>query len=232
MARPWNKGFTKDTHPSVRKISDTMHSGRIDNFAGWRAQAIQAGKIKILFPPLPRNGDLAELIGVVLGDGHIEKFPRTERLLIFSNSNNPGFVARYAEIVKRLFEKEPYVYKQTSQNCIRISLYEKEISRRLGIPTGARKDIVVKIPSWVVKDKKHIIRYLRGLYEAEGSLSFHKPTYTHKFSFSNKNQSLLKNVEKLLRILGFSPHSDAVRVQISKKDEVRRVAELLEFRKY
>jgi len=232
MNSSWSKGYTKENHPSVRKISETMKRKKIDNFAKWREQAILKGLIKVDFPPLEKNGDLAELIGVILGDGHIEKFPRTERLLIFSNSNNLGFVNRYAELVEKIFEKKPYIYKQSKQNCIRISLYEKRISKRLGVPTGSRKGINFRIPGWINKNRSFVIRYLRGLYEAEGSLSFHIPTCTHKFVFSNTNKSLLKNVEKSLRVLGFSPHSDRVRVQLSKKDQVAKAVELLGFRKY
>ena len=232
MHRSWSKGFTKETHPSVRKISETMKKRKIDNFANWRKEAKKTGLLKVNYCTFKRNGDLAELIGVILGDGHIEKFPRTERLLIFSNSNNPGFVKRYIGLVEKTFEKKTYVYKQSNQNCVRISLYEKEISKRLGIPTGARGNIKVSVPRWIVRERKNIIRYLRGLYEAEGSLSFHSPTYTHKFSFSNKNESMLKNVERLLKILGFSPHSDSLRVQLSKKDEVKQIVDLLKFRQY
>ena len=168
----------------------------------------------------------------MLGDGHIEKFPRTERLLIFSNSNNPGFVKRYTDLVERLFEKETYVYKQSKQNCVRISLYQKKISERLGIPTGARKDLELPVPKWISKNKKYIVRYLRGLYEAEGSFGVHEPTYTHKFQFSNKNESLLKNVDTSLKTLGFHPHRSRFQVQVSKKEEVYKVKELLKFRMY
>jgi hypothetical protein len=205
---------------------------KIDNFAGWRKEAIRDGRIRTRFPGLPKNGDLAELIGVILGDGHIEKFPRTERLLISSNSGNRGFVERYASLVGKLFKKKPYVYKQSNQNCTRISLYEKKISTRLGIPSGSRKNIAIVVPSWITNKKSHIIRYLRGLYEAEGSYSIHKPTYTYKFVFSNTNQALLKNVRKLLKVLGFSSHSDSLRVQISKRNEVMKAVKLLQFRKY
>ncbi len=214
------------------KISETMRRKKIDNFATWRVQAAQEGKWRTQFPPLRKNGDLAELIGVVLGDGHIERFPRTERLLIFSNSNNPGFIKRYTRLVETVFQKQTYVYEQTGQNCTRISVYEKHISKRLGVPTGSRKDIVVRIPGWILRKKTYVLRYLRGLYEAEGSHSVHLPTSTHKLVFSNTNQSMLKNVVKLLRMLKLSPHDDALRVQLSRKSEVERAIELIEFRKY
>lgn len=230
--RVWNKGFTKDTHPSVLKISETMKRKKIDNFAAWRDKEVRSGRIRIYFSPLPKNGDLAELIGVVLGDGHIERFPRTERLLIFSNANNHGFVRRYAALVEKLFKKKPYIYTQSGQNCTRISLYENRISARLGVPTGARKDIVFRIPPWIFRKRSYVVRHLRGLYEAEGSHSVHKPTSTYKLNFSNKNQSLLKNVTELLTVLGLSSHRDSSRVQISKRRHVERAIEILQFRKY
>ena len=232
MRTSWSKGLTKDTHPSLRKISETMRRKKLDNFAAWRIEAARKGKWRTSFPPLPKNGDLAELIGVVLGDGHIEKFPRTERLLIFSHSSNKGFIKRYTRLVELVFEKKTYVYKETNVNCVRISLYEKSISKRLGIPTGARKLSKIEIPSWISRNKAFTLRYLRGLYEAEGSYSVPLPTSTHKFVFTNMNQSMLKNVVKLLRVLGFSPHFDLKRVQLSRRAEVERAMNLLEFRKY
>ena len=209
-----------------------MKKRKIDNFAGWRRKAIQSGKIVTVFPPFTRSGDLAELIGVLLGDGHIQKFPRTERLLIFSNSNNPGFVKRYTTLVEKLFNKKTYVYQQTGQNCTRISLYQKSISERLEIPTGARGKLALEVPDWILENQDYVVRYLRGLYEAEGSLSHHEPTYTHKLNFSNLNATMLENVYELMVSLGFHPSRDAKRVQISRKEEVRRAVELLQFRKY
>ena len=232
MKTSWSRGFTKHTHPSVQKISETMKRRKIDNFAAWRLKAARDGKWRTEFPPLSKDGDLAELIGVVLGDGHIQKFPRTERLLIFSHSNNKGFIKRYTRLVESIFEKKTYVYKETNVNCVRISLYQKNISKRLGISTGARKLITVVVPPWILRNRVFTIRYLRGLYEAEGSHSVHLPTSTHKFVFTNSNQSMLKNVIKLLKVLGFSPHADLKRVQLSRRAEVERALDLLEFRKY
>ncbi|HEY4488880.1 MAG TPA: hypothetical protein VJA87_00115 [Candidatus Paceibacterota bacterium] len=216
----------------ARKISETMRAKGLDNFKEWRNEQKRLGNIKSEYPSLEQGGDLAELIGVVLGDGHIEAFPRTERLLIFSNANNPGFVDRYANMVEKLFNKKPYVYKTKGKECIRIGIYEKQISSRLGVPTGARKELELPVPPWILSNKEYIVRYLRGLYEAEGSLSFHPPTYTHKFAFSNLNQSLLGNVHDLMSSLGFHPSKGSKVVQISRKAEVAEAVELIQFRKY
>jgi hypothetical protein len=213
MPRNWNKGFTKSTHPAVLKISQTMKAKKIDNFSGWRKQMIREGKLKAHYKAFKKNGDLAELIGVTLGDGTITQYARTEEIRIFSNSNNKGFVERYSSLVEQIFEKKPYVVKEKNVNCIKISLYQKEISKRLGVPIGKRADATIIVPDWILRDKKYIVRYLRGLYEAEGSFSVHKPTYTHKFQFSNRNKSMLFNVYTLLVILGFHPHKSPTQIQ-------------------
>jgi len=113
----------------------------------------------------------------VLGDGNITKFPRAEALTIASNAKNDGFIKRYSLIVEKVFSKKPSVSKPRG-GCVKIRLYQKNISKRLNIVTGSRKNIEAKIPLWIFKNRNYLIRYLRGLYEAEGSFCIHKPTYT------------------------------------------------------
>lgn len=227
----WCSGHSKETHPSILKISKTFKKKKIDNFSDWRKQMKEGGKWN--YPELTKSGDLAELIGVVLGDGHICKFPRTESLAIFSNANNPGFVERYDNLLERIFKKKPYVAPSDKEgNCIRIRIYQKNISKRLGIPTGARKDANIKIPQWILKDKAYLIRCLRGLYEAEGSFSVHLPTSTYKFIFSNYNKTLLDFVQRSIQKLGFYANQSGHKVQISRKEEVYKCKDLIRFRKY
>lgn len=228
----WSKGFTKDTHPSIKKISETMRKKRIDNFFEWRERMKRAGKIKSDYRPFTKDESLAELIGVVLGDGHIQAFPRTDRLIIAANASNDGFVQRYVNIVTKIFGKKPYCMKAKDSNCIRISIYEKFISKRLGIPAGNRRYSTVGIPRWVWRNKKRLIGCLRGLYEAEGSFCVHKPTSTYKMLFSNKNDALLHAVYRALCILGFHPNRSGYKIQLSAKREVYAFKELIQFRNY
>ena len=72
----WNKGFTKETHLSVMKISRTMRERHIDNFLNWRNRIKEIGKIPKDYPKLNPTEELTEFIGVVLGDENISQFPR------------------------------------------------------------------------------------------------------------------------------------------------------------
>jgi len=231
MHKSWSKDFNKYTHPSVMKISRTMKLKKIDNFKEWRDEMKKLGKIRSTYPKLKRDADLAELIGVVLGDGNISVFPRTEAMTIASNAKNKGFIKRYAYLIEKIFSQRPTINKP-NRGCVRIRIYQKYISRRIDIPTGSRKDKNIKIPQWILKNKSFLVRYLRGLYEAEGSFCVHRPTCTYKFLFSNKNESLLNNVYRVLIILGFHPNKSGYKIQVSRKEEVYKVKNLIKFRQY
>src|ERR1043166_340566 len=213
MAAAWNKGLTKATHFSVQKISETMRVKKLDNFKAWRDEMKRKGLIKNSYPPLARTKELAELIGVTLGDGHIGLFPRSECLRIVGNSNNAGFVRRYAHIVQKVFGKQPYVAKRKNANAIDITLYEKNMSKRLGIPTGARSAAKMPTPPWILNNKVFLVAYLRGLYEAGAPYALHLSTYTYKLFFSNQNEILLDKVFSGLVRLGFHPHRSLYKIQ-------------------
>ena len=190
------------------------------------------GVIKSTYPPFEKTHELAELIGVLLGDGHIEKFPRTERLYIFSNANSQGFIQRYEKILTILFKRKISVKNVTGSQCVRLSVYERNISKRIGIPTGSRGKLTIKVPSWISRDPSMLRCYIRGLYEAEGSFCIHKKTSTYKFFFSNRNKSLLNIVFMSLKKFGFHPHRSLYMIQLSRKKEVMRAVDFFRFRQY
>lgn len=227
MRKAWNKGLTKETHTSVAKISRTFKNRGIDNFAEWRKKQPKSGD-----KPLRKNEDLAELLGAILGDGYIGQHERTQVLRIVSNSNNPGFIDRYARMVERVFDKEPRVSKRKSANCVDIVIYQNDIANRLGLQTGSKTHRKFELPEWIARSMKYKLCFLRGLYETDGSVGYHERTYTHKFIFSNANQSLLDLVFVLLCELNFHPTKTARSVQLSRKTEVAQATKLVGFRRY
>ncbi|MBI2623870.1 hypothetical protein HYW67_00015 [Candidatus Parcubacteria bacterium] len=229
---PWNRGQTKATHPGVARISATFRERGIDNFVHWRQKMEARGRFHHSYPDFPHTGDLAELIGLVLGDGHICRFARTESLGITLNNKYQALIERTAKLIQRVFHKKPARLVRRDANCTRLVLYQKDISRRLGIPNGNRSQADNGIPQWVWRHKPFLIRCLRGLYEAEGFFSQHLPTYTYKFSFTNSNPRLLNDVFRGISTLGFAPHREARRITISKRAQAFACRTLLRFREY
>ena len=216
----------------AQKISQTMKARRLDNFKRWRDEMKRQGKIKSSYPALQKNGDLAELIGTVLGDGHVYKHDRCDSLRITGDAGKMGFVTRSTNLIETVFGKKPTICRVSASKAMTVTIYERLIAKRLGIPYGSRAALNYELPTWIARKRSFIARFLRGLYEAEGSLNYHSGTYTHKLVFSNTNPHLLNLVFRLLVRLGFHPHISGPRVQISRKAEVQDLKNLLEFRSY
>ena len=228
----WNKGKTKDTDSSVKKISETFKKKRINNFASWRKEKIAAGELKADYPPFEKTSDLATLVGLVLGDGHIAVFPRTERLEITLGTDKPKLIDFVFQLMEKVFSKTPIKRKDKNARCVKVGLYEKFISKRLGVPTGNRRYSTSGIPKWIWQKREHLIGCLKGLFEAEGSLSIHLPTCTYNFAFANRNEILLDDVRRALTLLGLHPEARTVATRIRRKHEVKYFQELISFRKY
>jgi DNA-binding transcriptional regulator WhiA len=226
---PWNKGYTKETHPSVLKISKTFKKKKIDNFQKWRIKTIRNSK-SINPAKFTPSTKLAFLIGLVLGDGNISIFPRTERLTISLNTKYPSLVFYTQSLLKEFFKKAPTIHKQG--NGIRLWIYQKHISKRLGIASGNKNQTTIRIPRWILQSNDYQISFLKGLFEAEGSLSIHHPTYTYNFQFANRNPSLLRCVGTLLKKLGLHPEHRLNAVRLRRRSEVEKFKNLIEFRQY
>lgn len=209
-----------------------MRQNGLDNFKNWRDKMKKDGFIKSSYPPLKKNGNLAELIGIILGDGHIHTHDRCDSLRIVGDARKMGFVNRSERLVYLVFGKHPKVMKRKTSNGVNITMYEKNISKRLNIPAGARAKYKFILPSWIQKSRNNKIRFLRGLYEAEGTLCHSRDTYTHKFIFTNMNSHLLELVASLVRGLGFTVSVSANKVQVSRREEVQKLSDLIQFRNY
>jgi hypothetical protein len=228
--KPWNKGKTKYTNISVLKISQTFKEKKINNFKSWRQNAIENGILKLPKASLTKNSDLAYLIGLVLGDGHIQVFPRTERLTVTLNVKYPKLIEYAKEVFQKVFEKQPSISIQRKSNAVKVSLYQKHISKRIGIISGNKRKDVIGVPDWIVNNKKFTTSCLKGLFEAEGSLCIHKPTGTYNFAFSNKNIKLLNDVYQALIALGYHPERRTTAIRLRKKLEVNTFKTLIKFR--
>jgi len=229
---PWNKGLTKETDKRVKKFSNTLRNKEIDNFKNWREDARRRNVIPNTNKPLKRSKKLAFLIGLVLGDGNISHVSRTECLAITLGTDKPLLWKYASMVVEQVFNKKPAVRKRKAINCVDIRLYQNNLSKRIGIKTGKRKYKKLSIPRWIYRNKLFLIEYIKGLFEAEGSFSVHKNTYTYNLSFSNLNISLLNQVERCLIKWGFHPERRISAVRLRRKNEVYRLITIISFRSY
>ncbi len=173
--KPWNKGLNKNNNKTVKKISLTL-TGR-----SRKKMQDKVGTLKLL-PSL----DLAELIGIILGDGHLRKCERTEQLCVSCNSNQQVYIENITALMNRVLSKAPSIYRSKSENVVRIVVYQNRLSAKLKLPHGNKIKNNIGIPQWIKSDQAYSIRCLKGLFETDGSLNIHKESYTTVIEFKNK----------------------------------------------
>ena len=164
---PWSKGHTKETHPSIAKMALTFKKKQLNNFKQWQELQRNLGKFGSPTIPLKRDAKLAFLLGLILGDGHLDILERTESLRITLGTDKPLLWKLACKIIEDVFHKKPYVLRRKTA-CVDIGIYQRGLSERLGIPAGNRSLVVSSVPDWIQSDHNFLIAYIRGLFEAEG----------------------------------------------------------------
>ncbi len=224
--KPWNIGFTKATHPSVMKISTTLASKQKSNFWFWQQEH------KPTYASLQFSNDLAELYGTLLGDGCLEKLPRTEKLTISFNRKEQDHIRHVAMLLMRVFGKKPSLRVRSSSQCDDLYLYQNFLSARLNFPTGEKLQHELFIPERIAENREYLRLCLKGLFETDGCLCINESNYTHVLEFSNRSKTLLKSIGECLLDLGYRPHYRRYAVCLARKAEAIRFAEWIRFRRY
>jgi len=151
---------------------------------------------------------LAEFIGIMLGDGHIDKSQITVSV---NNKVDQEYGYYVSQIIKKLFNiiapmsvrKNTLVITASSRNLV-----DYLVSRDMKRGDKIRQQI--DVPKWIFANKKFIKECLKGLVDTDGGIYFHHHSvkgikYSHiGLCFTSHSQPLLKSVEKMLLIFGLN----------------------------
>lgn len=222
----WNKGETKYTNESVMKISKTLSLKPKSNF--WRWQQLH----KVNYTTPKPSSILAELYGTILGDGCIEKLPRTEKLTISFNRKEQGHIAHVERIITKIFHKAPSRRIRTSSQCDDLYLYQNFLSKRLNFPIGTKLEYKLQIPEWIKSKKEYLRECLKGLFETDGDWVVDKKYKTNVIKFTNHCQTLLDDIYNCLCKLGYRPQRRTRDIRLAKNAEVARFVHWIQFRQY
>lgn len=160
---------------------------------------------RIIYKELIKDEGLAELIGIVLGDGSLYRHPRTENLRIICSSNDTAYIKHITYLINKIFDKRPSVTKRKNENAIVISIYQCKLSERLDIPVGNKIRNNVGVPLWITSNEKYMLKCLKGLFETDGCFVEDKDNYTQIIEFKNNCTKLKEDVYNILLNLGFNP---------------------------
>lgn len=199
--------FSKHGSPATQK-------GRMEGgsraLALLRAQGIIPYE-KPFYSPMGYSKQLAELVGVLLGDGHIGK---AQWSITLNDKTDKTYASYVIKLIAKLFSFTPSVLHR--KNIHVLVIYgggQRSIAyfQKLGLRVGNKVKQQVGVPEWIKKNKSYTKECLRGLIETDGGIFKHKYvvngkkyTYT-KLCFSNRSIPLLQFVFNSLESLGLTP---------------------------
>lgn len=153
------------------------------------------------------KGKLAELIGIILGDGHLHK--KDNCLTITGSIEDYYYYQKISKIMFRLFNKKAKIRKRNDRNSFYIMIYSKEMMEfltKIGMIRGNKK--YAKIPKFIFDEEEYLKSFTRGLFDTDGSLKFSKQlknkNYYPRIQFCFKISNFAFEVEKIFLVLGFN----------------------------
>lgn len=175
-----------------------------------------------------RNSDLAEFIGIMMGDGGISKY---QVVVTLHHIDDLEYASYVAILIKKLFKITPRIYHfpEKSVNNIVISRREMvEYLNRLGLPIGNKIKHQIDIPEWIKKDKGFSIACLRGLIDTDGCIFTHRyrvkgTWYAYKkLSFTSASEPLRQSVHTILQELGLHSRIAGTDVRLDRVADMKR----------
>jgi hypothetical protein len=168
--------------------------------------------------PSSLTSELAEFIGIMVGDGHLGFYFReklnitSSEIKIACNSNGKEYIEYIISLFQTLFHIPLKPYKDKRSDTIILTAYSKCIvqflNQQCGIPLN-NKNSSVRIPSIIKNESNDIkIAFVRGLADTDFSLSFKKRKnkgYIYPvIRASFKSKGIIEDLERCFTCLGFT----------------------------
>ncbi len=185
--------------------------------------------------PLPSlSSELAEFIGIMLGDGGMTSRQAT----VSFNRLDVAYADYVQEMVKKLFRMTAAKIFDRKDQVVYLVMSGVELVERLetrGLQRGHKVKHQVDIPDWVWRCREYQISCLRGLMDTDGCVYRHcyavnGKVYTYvKLCLTNYSRPLLNSAKKLFEGLGLFPtlHKDGHRLYLHDTTATRRYFELV-----
>lgn len=175
--------------------------------------------------PTSHSVDLAELFGILLGDGSVATYYAKVYLNVYSEGG-------YAVFIQRLFQKlfpgsTVTRIKREARGTWEVQLSSKEACdylKKIGFDPKIRD-----IPSWIWNNQGLITATIRGLFDTEGTVGIKyvkgkkENVFYRQLTVTNSNKNILYFLEKALTQKGFRPTKNSRKnIYISNRLDIQR----------
>lgn len=183
---------------------------------------------------IEKTPSVAELIGIILGDGYIQstsrerkdRFISAHRLVITLHNQEERLKRKTCDILTNLAAKEPEVHGLKNSEAVQIVLNSKELIRELqnlGLKTGDKVENQVDVPNWITNDRKYEEQCLRGLIDTDGTIYRQRRDDRAVIQFKNHSEPLLKTFRQMCLDLNVdSSNAGKHAVQIARQQQVKK----------
>lgn len=189
-------------------------------------------KLRKNFKKLTKHKNLAELVGIILGDGGINK----SQVEIALNRNDDRAYAKYVkELLSLICGETPSVKERKFDNTIRIVINGMDFVERLeevGLKRGNKIKNQVDIPGWILRKREFEKACVKGLMDTDGSFYSYRPTNRKRgknfaICFRNYSKPLIFSMSKVLSKLKISHTIGDKRINIYSKAAIQNYFEII-----
>lgn len=192
-------------------------------------------KREIIYKP-KKSKELAEFIGIMLGDGGISNWRQQIRITL-NNRDDKEYIKFVYSLTEKLFRKKPSILKRKNAKASDISVSSMNLVDyliSLGLKSGNKFKLQVDIPDWIKNNRAYSIACIRGLVDTDGCIFKHSykiknKLYTYrKLSFTSYSQPLRESVYGIFRSLGIKSRLYSYRdVRIDSQKDMQKYFKII-----
>jgi len=187
-----------------------------DNWGKSKGGFNSDGSLKKIQIP-KRCKELAELIGIILGDGNVFSYKKGKKIGVYSLriagdlKKDKNYHTNYIiPLCQNLFDISVKTQEFKNNNERFVSLYSRELVNYLnmiGLKSGNKIKNSLTMPKWIFENKDYMKACIRGLIDTDGSVfrMSKKDPNLIRINFKNLNKRLLVDTRKIFIKLGYHP---------------------------
>lgn len=168
--------------------------------------------------PTEKSVRIAELLGILLGDGHVSHF----QVMVTLGTKEQRYAAYVQAVIKDIFGGHPRI--TISSRGDRTVYLGSTAATRWLISQGLVRNKVasqVDIPAWIFEAKEYKQAFIRGFFDTDGSV--YALRWGVQLSFTNRSLPLLHSLQRIAGELGYRPSAVCGFVfYITHRDQVER----------
>ncbi len=215
-----------------KKYNKYIVEQRKENWGQIKGGSISKGKTKEIKIP-KESKELAELYGIILGDGNISKIQAykagTYMITIAGGlEKDKEYLINFVKpLIENLFNIKVKIKTVKNKNTLYLIVHGRKIVEffeNKGYIPGNKIKNQAGIPKWIQNNRKFLCACIRGLYDTDGSAYKLTNQNSYQINFCNKNKKLINETREGVINLGVLPSkiTKGTDFNITKKSEIKK----------